>query len=95
MNENGQTKTPCICIAKDVSLLLYYIYTDKSAKVLKILSFLNYVPHHIQSCHFQITNPTTYIYIYVFNTEAEQIKSLNDTPPNNRKELNAIQIKLV
>lgn len=91
MNENGQTKTPCICIAKDVSLLLYYIYTDKSTKVLKILSFPNYVPHHIQSCHFQITNPT----IYMYNTEAEQIKPLNDTPPNNRKELIAIQIKLV
>lgn len=81
MNENGQTKTPCICIAKDVSLLLYYIYTDKSTKVLKIMSFTNYVPHHI--------------YIYMYNTEAKQIKPLNDTPPNNRKELNAIQIKLV
>lgn len=81
MNENGQTKTPCICIAKDVSLLLYYIYTDKSTKVLKIMSFPNYVPHHI--------------YIYMYNTEAEQIKPLNDTPPNNRKELIAIQIKLV
>lgn len=70
MNENGQTKTPCICIAKDVSLLLYYIYTDKSTKVLKILSFPNNVPHHI----------------YMYNTEAEQIK---------RKELIALQIKLV
>lgn len=79
MNENGQTKTPCICIANDVSLLLYYIYTDKSTKVLKIMSFPNNVPHHI----------------YMYNTEAEQIKPLNDTPPNNRKELIAIQIKLV
>lgn len=79
MNENGQTKTPCICIAKDVSLLLYFIYTDKSTKVLKIMSFPNYVPHHI----------------YMYNTEADQIKPLNDTPPNNRKELIAIQIKLV
>lgn len=79
MNENGQTKTPCICIAKDVSLLLYYIYTDKSTKVLKIMSFPNNVHHHI----------------YMYNTEAEQIKPLNDTPPNNRKELIAIQIKLV
>lgn len=58
MNENGQTKTPCICVAKDVSLLLYYIYTDKSTKVLKIMSFPNNVTHHI----------------YMYNTEAEQIK---------------------
>lgn len=43
------------------------------------MSFPNYVPHHI----------------YMYNTEAEQIKPLNDTPPNNRKELIAIQIKLV
>lgn len=58
MNENGQTKTPCICVAKDVSLLLYYIYTDKSTKVLKIMSFPNNVTYHI----------------YMYNTEAEQIK---------------------
>lgn len=72
MNENGQTKTPCICIAKNVSLLLYYIYTDNT-------DIPNNVPHHI----------------YMYNTEAEQIKPLNDTPPNNRKELIAIQIKFV
>lgn len=56
MNENGQTKTPCICVAKDVSLLLYYIYTDKSTKVLKIMSFPNYVPHHIYICITQKQN---------------------------------------